>query len=197
LLPFGPEETGIPGGGTADALAKLAAELASGSLPELESDMAFRIGIGHDTHRLEPGRVLLVGGIRIEHSQGSVAHSDGDVLLHAVTDAVIGALGWGDIGEWFPDTDAQHAGADSALFLHEVMGKVAREGWRVVNADCIVFAQKPKLSPYKDAIRRRIAELLEVAPTEVNVKAKTGERVGPVGREEAICAEAVVLLERD
>jgi len=159
--------------------------------------MPLRIGIGHDTHRLEPGRMLVIGGVRIEHSQGCVAHSDGDVLLHALTDAIIGALGWGDIGEWFPDTDAQHAGADSSAFLHEVMQKAAREGWHVVNADCIVFAQRPKLSSYKETIRLRVAELLEVGAEAVNVKAKTGEHVGPVGREEAICAEAVVLLEKD
>ena len=159
--------------------------------------MEFRVGLGHDTHRLQVGKKLMIGGVEIPHKQGPVAHSDGDVLLHALTDAILGALGWGDIGEWFPDTDEAHAGADSAELLQRVMQKVTADGWRVSNADCIVFAQKPKLSPFKEAIGDRVAEVVEVDASQVNIKAKTGEKVGPVGREEAICAEVVVLLVKD
>lgn len=156
----------------------------------------FRIGIGHDTHRLLTGRQLMIGGVEIPHSQGAVAHSDGDVLLHAITDAVLGALALGDIGEWFPDTDPQHAGADSARLLADVMHRVHGHGWQLVNLDCIIFAQRPKLMPFKSAMRQRIAELLNLPADCVSIKAKTGEHVGPVGREEALCAEAVVLLKR-
>ncbi len=158
--------------------------------------MTFRVGLGHDTHRLEAGRDFFLGGLRIPHDRGCVAHSDGDVLLHALTDAILGALSWGDIGEWFPDTDPAHKGADSSELLKRVLEKVFAERWQVVNADCIVFAQRPKLSGLKMEIRDRVAGLLNVTPEQVSVKAKTGERVGPVGREEAVCAEVVVLLER-
>lgn len=158
--------------------------------------MALRIGLGHDTHRLQPETPLVLGGILIPHDRGPVAHSDGDVLLHALTDAILGALAWGDIGEWFPDTDEQHRGADSAKLLETVMQKVQAAGWSVTNVDGIVFAQRPKLSEFKPVISQRIAELLAVDVSQVNVKAKTGERVGPIGREEAIAAEVVVLLSR-
>jgi 2-C-methyl-D-erythritol 2,4-cyclodiphosphate synthase len=156
----------------------------------------FRVGIGHDTHRLLAGRRLVIGGVEIPHTHGSVAHSDGDVLLHAITDAILGALAWGDIGEWFPDDDPQHAGADSAQLLQQVVDRAHGHGWKICNIDGIVFAQRPKLLPFKPAIRQRIAEILRIAAEQVSVKAKTGEKVGPVGREEAICAEAVVLLMR-
>ncbi|QDU37573.1 2-C-methyl-D-erythritol 2,4-cyclodiphosphate synthase [Maioricimonas rarisocia] len=155
----------------------------------------FRVGLGHDTHRLIAQVPLVIGGIRIEHDRGPDAHSDGDVLLHAVTDALLGATGMGDIGEWFPDTDPQHAGADSSVLLSQVVAEVHSRGWEVINADCIVFAQKPKLSPYKQAMAQRVAELLEIPADRVNVKAKTGEKVGPIGREEAIAAEVVALLQ--
>lgn len=157
----------------------------------------FRIGLGHDTHRLEEGRPLIIGGVSIEHTHGAVAHSDGDVLLHALTDALLGALAWGDIGEWFPDTDPAFAGADSSQLLTDVYQRVRKAGWLVGNVDCTVFAQRPKLSPYKQAIRERIAQLVSLPTDCVNVKAKTGERVGPIGREEALSADAVVLLLRD
>ena len=156
-----------------------------------------RVGLGHDTHRLIADVPLMIGGIHIEHERGPDAHSDGDVLLHAVTDALLGAIGMGDIGEWFPDTDPQHAGADSAVLLTQVVQEVHRRGWNVINADCIVFAQKPKLSPYKRAMAERVAGLLEIPADRVNVKAKTGEKVGPIGREEAIAAEVVVLLQSE
>jgi len=156
----------------------------------------WRVGYGHDTHRLISGRPLVLGGVLIEHSAGLDGHSDADVLLHAITDALLGAAGLGDIGEHFPDTDPQYAGADSAKLLEAAYRAARERGWSIVNIDCTVHAQKPKLSPYKSAIRQRIAQLLALAPDSVNVKAKTGERVGPVGREEAMCADAVVLLQR-
>jgi 2-C-methyl-D-erythritol 2,4-cyclodiphosphate synthase len=153
----------------------------------------FRVGLGHDTHRLEPGRTLVIGGVRIPHDAGPVAHSDGDVLLHAITDAILGAVGRGDIGEWFPDSDPQFAGANSAELLAKVWADVGQK-WRIVNLDCTVHAQRPKLSPFKRAMAERIAGILQASVEKVNVKAKTGERVGPIGREEAIVADAVVLL---
>lgn len=155
-----------------------------------------RVGLGHDTHRLGPGLPLILGGITVPHENGCIAHSDGDVLLHAVTDALLGACALGDIGEWFPDTDPQHKGADSGELLLKVLNDVHGRGWRVVNLDCTVFAQRPKLSQYKRTIAQNVARLLGLAADRVSVKAKTGERVGPVGREEAIEASAIVLLER-
>lgn len=157
---------------------------------------AYRVGLGHDTHRLLAGRALILGGVRIEHSAGLDGHSDADVLLHAVTDALLGAAGLGDIGELFPDTDPRHAGADSSQFLAEALQRVHQAGWQPVNLDCTIHAQRPKLSAYKPAIESRLAELLELPADAVNVKAKTGERVGPVGREEAMCADAIVLIQR-
>ena len=153
-----------------------------------------RIGIGHDTHRLASGGPLRLGGIQIDHDQHLVGHSDADVLLHAVTDALFGALGRGDIGQWFPDTARENQGRDSTDFLRAAMQQVRHAGYRVVNLDCIVFAQRPKLSPHKPQICRRLAELLEVNENDVNVKAKTGESIGIIGREEAMAAQCVVLL---
>ena len=154
-----------------------------------------RIGIGHDTHRLAAGGPLRLGGVPIVHDQHLVGHSDADVLLHAVTDALLGALARGDIGQWFPDTEPENRGRDSTEFLRAAMQEVRRAGFRVVNVDCIVMAQRPKLDPYKQAIRRRLAEILAVEPGAVGLKAKTGEQVGPIGREEAIAAQCVVLLQ--
>lgn len=156
----------------------------------------FRIGEGHDTHRLEPGLPLILGGVAIPHERGAVGHSDADVLLHAVTDALLGAIAAGDIGELFPDTDPRHAGADSALFLEAARQQVVAAGWQIGNLDCTLFAQRPKLSPYKGTIREHVARLLGLPADRVSVKAKTGERVGPIGREEAISASASVLLYR-
>ena len=155
-----------------------------------------RVGLGHDTHRLEAGRRLIIGGIEIPHEKGFVAHSDGDVLLHAITDAILGAAALGDIGEWFPDTDPKYKGTDSSVFIREAAAAVRERGWEIENLDCTVFAQRPKLSPYKKAMAERIAQLLGIAPDCVNVKAKTGERVGPVGNEESIDASAIVQLIR-
>jgi 2-C-methyl-D-erythritol 2,4-cyclodiphosphate synthase len=154
----------------------------------------FRVGLGHDTHRLAMGLPLVLGGVRIEHSAGLEGHSDADVLLHALTDALLGAAGLGDIGELFPDTDPHYRGADSSLFLLEALRQVRAKGWQPVNVDCTIHAQRPKLSSFKPAIKQRVAELLNLPADAVNVKAKTGERVGPVGREEAMCADAIVLL---
>ncbi len=155
-----------------------------------------RVGIGHDTHRLEEGRPLILGGVRVEHARGLVGHSDADVVLHALTDALLGAAGLGDIGDAFPDTDPTWKGADSRLFLRAALARLNREGWRVVNVDVIVFAQEPKLGPVKNAIRASLAELLGVAPDAVNVKAKTGERVGHLGRGEAMACQVVALIDR-
>jgi 2-C-methyl-D-erythritol 2,4-cyclodiphosphate synthase len=154
-----------------------------------------RVGIGHDTHRLAPGGPLLLGGVPIPHDRHCIGHSDADVLLHAITDALLGAAALGDIGELFPDTDAVNRGRDSAEMLAVAWQKISAAGFRVANLDCVVFAQRPKLSAYKDSIRRRIADLLQLEIGRVAVKAKTGEGVGPVGREEAIMAQAIVLLE--
>jgi 2-C-methyl-D-erythritol 2,4-cyclodiphosphate synthase len=155
----------------------------------------FRIGIGHDTHRLAPGGPLRLGGIDVPHDKGAVGHSDADVLLHALTDALLGAAAQGDIGELFPDTDVLNKGRDSADFLSAALAKIRAAGYEVGNVDCIVFLQKPKLSPFKTAIRERIAALLELPIESVGLKAKTGEGVDAVGREEAIMAQAIALLE--
>ena len=156
-----------------------------------------RVGIGHDTHRLAEGRPLVLGGVRVEHPRGLVGHSDADVVLHAVTDALLGAAGLGDIGDAYPDTDPAWRGADSALFLRETLARLNRAGWRVVNLDVIVFAQEPKLGPVKGQIRDRLAELLRLDAAAVNVKAKTGEKVGHIGRAEAIACQAAVLIDKD
>jgi 2-C-methyl-D-erythritol 2,4-cyclodiphosphate synthase len=140
---------------------------------------------------------LQLGGVESPHERGLAGHSDADALLHAVIDALLGAAGRGDIGEWFPDTDPANRDCDSGDLLTEVWQQLLADGYRVVNLDCILHLQRPKLSVHKEAIRRRIAQLLAVEPERVNVKAKTGEAVGIVGREEAIVAQAVVLLTRE
>ena len=159
--------------------------------------MEFRVGLGQDCHRLSAGRRLVLGGVPIDHDRGLDGHSDADVLLHAITDAILGAAGLGDIGESFPDTDPTYKGADSAELLKSALERVHQLGWRVVNLDCTIAAERPKLSSHKPAIRKRLAELLQIAADRVNVKAKTGEKVGPVGREEAMTAEAIVLLQQE
>jgi 2-C-methyl-D-erythritol 2,4-cyclodiphosphate synthase len=157
---------------------------------------SLRIGLGHDTHRLEAGRPLVLGGVLIPHDKGPVAHSDGDVVLHAITDALLGAAGLGDIGEWFPDNDPKWQGADSKQFVQAAAAEIRRLGWHITNLDCTIHAQQPKLMTYKAGIRESLADVLDLDVELVNVKAKTGERVGPIGREEAIAADAVVLLVR-
>ncbi len=155
-----------------------------------------RVGIGHDTHRLVEGRPLLLGGVRVEHSRGLAGHSDADIVLHALTDALLGAAGLGDIGDAFPDTDPAYKDADSRFFLRETLARLNRAGYRVVNVDAIVFAQEPKLGPVKGRIRASLAELLGLELDAVNVKAKTGERVGHIGRAEALACQVVALIER-
>jgi 2-C-methyl-D-erythritol 2,4-cyclodiphosphate synthase len=156
----------------------------------------YRIGLGEDSHRTAEGGPLRIGGVDVPHSRRMVGHSDADVLLHAVTDALLGAAGLPDIGQLFPNTDAANRGRDSAEMLRLASEKVTAAGYRLVNLDCVVSAERPKLSPHKETIERRLAEILGVAPTQVNVKAKTGEGVGPVGREELIEARCVALVER-
>jgi 2-C-methyl-D-erythritol 2,4-cyclodiphosphate synthase len=162
----------------------------------MRAEPGFRIGLGHDRHRLVAGRPLILGGVRIDSDVGLDGHSDADVLLHAITDALLGALALGDIGEWFPNTSPQWANADSVVFVQAALEEVHRRGWRVGNLDCTIHAERPKLSPDKPRITARIAELLGITIEQVNVKAKTGEKVGPIGRGEAIDADAVVLLVR-
>ena len=155
-----------------------------------------RVGIGHDTHRLVEGRPLLLGGVRVAHSRGLAGHSDADVVLHALTDALLGAAGLGDIGDAYPDSDPAWKDADSRLFLRETLARLNRAGWRVVNVDVVIFAQEPKLGPIKAGIRDSLAQLLGLDAGCVNVKAKTGEQVGHIGRAEALACQAVALIER-
>ena len=154
-----------------------------------------RVGIGHDTHRLRPGGPLRLGGISIPHDRESLGHSDGDVLLHAVIDALLGAAALGDVGQMFPDTDPVNRGRDSGEMLKDALDAVLTLGWQIVNIDCIVFAQRPKLLPHRQAIRERLADILGIDAERVGLQAKTGEGVGPVGREEAVEAQCVALLE--
>ena len=155
-----------------------------------------RVGIGHDTHRLAEGRPLLLGGVRVAHARGLIGHSDADVVLHALTDALLGAAGLGDIGDAYPDIDPAWKDADSSRFLRETLARLNQDGWRVVNVDVIVFAQEPKLGPLKADIRANLASLLALDTGCVNVKAKTGERVGAIGRAEAIGCQVVALIEQ-
>lgn len=154
-----------------------------------------RIGSGYDVHRLVPGRPLILGGERIPHPRGLEGHSDADALLHAVSDALLGAAALGDLGTHFPDTDSQYAGADSGGLLREVVRRVAERGWAPVNVDCTVIAQAPRLAPHIPAMRSRLAELLGLPLDAVSVKATTPEKMGPLGREEGIAAQAVVLID--
>lgn len=155
-----------------------------------------RVGEGWDTHALVTGRPLILGGITIPHTHGLLGHSDADALLHAITDALLGAAGLGDIGRHFSDTDPQFKGADSVLLLEEAYRRVIVAGWRVVNVDSTIVAQAPKMAPHIDAMRQRIASALQVNSDVVNVKAKTAEKMGPVGEGRAIEARAVCLLWR-
>ena len=156
----------------------------------------FRVGLGHDTHRLGPGDGLVLGGITIPHDRKAIGHSDADVLLHAITDALLGAAALGDIGEMFPDTDPTNKGRDSAGMLQAALARVAAAGWRITNLDCVIFAQRPKILPHRQKIRERIAGILGSDVSAVWLKAKTGEHVGPIGDEQAIAAECVALIER-
>jgi 2-C-methyl-D-erythritol 2,4-cyclodiphosphate synthase len=156
--------------------------------------LAFRIGEGWDTHALVAGRPLMLGGVQVPHDKGLLGHSDADVLLHAITDALLGAAGLGDIGRHFPDTDARFKGADSLVLLVEAAARVHATGWRIGNIDSTIVAQAPKLAPHIPAMQARVAQALGLAPAQVNVKAKTAEKMGPVGEGLSMEARAVVLL---
>lgn len=154
----------------------------------------FRIGQGYDVHQLVEGRPLIIGGITIPYEKGLLGHSDADVLLHTVADACLGAIGAGDIGKHFPDTDPEFKGADSAKLLQYIWAIVKKEGYVLGNADCTIIAQSPKMAPYIEEMRVRIAELLDASVDQINVKATTTEKLGFTGRSEGIAAQAVVLL---
>jgi 2-C-methyl-D-erythritol 2,4-cyclodiphosphate synthase len=158
--------------------------------------VAIRIGHGYDLHRLVRERRLVLGGLEIPHSHGLLGHSDADVVLHAVSDAILGALGAGDIGQHFPDSDERYRGIASSELLKQVITLMAGQGWCVGNLDVTIHAEQPRLGPHREAIRQRIATLLEVPAERVNVKAKTNEGLDAIGRGEAIAATAVVLLEQ-
>jgi 2-C-methyl-D-erythritol 2,4-cyclodiphosphate synthase len=156
--------------------------------------MNFRIGQGYDVHALVPGRPLIIGGATVPYERGLLGHSDADVLLHAITDALFGAAGLGDIGRHFPDTDTRFAGADSRVLLRECVARIKEAGFAIVNVDSTVIAQAPKLAPHIEAMRANIAEDLGLPVARVNVKAKTNEKLGYLGRGEGIEAQAAVLL---
>lgn len=156
----------------------------------------FRIGQGFDVHQLVEGCPLIIGGVHIPHEKGLLGHSDADVLLHAVADACLGAIGAGDIGRHFPDDDPRYKDADSTELLAHVWTLVRKEGYALVNADCTIIAQKPKMAPYIEEMKAVIARLLEAERTQVNVKATTTEKLGFTGRGEGIAAQAVVLLKK-
>lgn len=158
--------------------------------------MSMRIGFGYDSHRLVEGRPFMLGGMLIPHHKGGLGHSDADALLHAITDAILGAAALGDIGTHFPDTDPVWKDADSKLLLKHVVGLVRQKGWTVGNVDCTAVLEQPKLRPHVDAMRTTIAALLGTGVEAVSVKAKTNEKMGFTGREEGVCAYAAVLLER-
>lgn len=164
------------------------------STPESGGAVRLRIGEGWDIHRLVPGRDLVIGGVKIPFDRGLLGHSDADVLLHAITDAILGAAALGDIGRHFPDTDAQFKGADSVILLAEAARRVRQAGFRIGNIDSTVIAQAPRLMAWIPAMRAAIAGALEVGPEQVNVKAKTAEEMGPVGQGQAIEARAIALL---
>lgn len=155
-----------------------------------------RIGYGYDLHRLVEGRRCWIGGVEIPSEKGLLGHSDADVLLHAITDALLGSLALGDIGSHFPDSDPDWEGRDSSFFLARIYQIILERGWRIVNIDSTVVAEAPRLRPHVESIRKRIGEILQISSDVVSVKATTNEKLGPVGREEAITAHAVVLVER-
>ncbi|MGG6268737.1 2-C-methyl-D-erythritol 2,4-cyclodiphosphate synthase [Leptolyngbya sp. AN03gr2] len=156
--------------------------------------MAIRIGNGYDIHRLVSGRDLILGGIKIEHETGLLGHSDADVLTHAIMDAMLGALSLGDIGHYFPPTDPKWAGADSIVLLEQVHQLIQEKGWKIGNIDSVIVAERPKLKPYIESMRSRLATALNLPPDCVGVKATTNEKMDAVGSEDAIVAHAVVLL---
>lgn len=158
---------------------------------------AMRVGIGHDLHPLVADRPLVLGGVDVPHPRGLEGHSDGDVLTHAVADALIGASGQGDIGQWFPDTDERYRGAASLELLQQIASSLAEAGWRIQNVDASVVAQRPRLAPFLATMRSNLAGALQIEVDAVNVKATSPEYVGSLGREDAIAAFATALIQRD
>ena len=154
----------------------------------------FRVGIGHDVHRLIEGRKLMLGGVEVSHTHGLSGHSDADVVLHAICDAILGAAGMGDIGEHFPNTDAKYQGLSSSFFLQEVNKKTGDAGWEIENVDVMILAQEPKLQEFKQKMKYHIARELNIEHSKVNIKAGTNEGLGYIGAQEGIAAYAVVLL---
>ena len=159
--------------------------------------MKIKVGMGFDVHRLVPDRDLWLGGIRIDHTLGLLGHSDADVLIHAICDALLGAAGLRDIGFHFPDSDPQYKGIDSKVLLTHTVRLLAEKGWRIGNVDATVCAERPKLNPHIPAMQQTLAPLLEIDEEDVNIKATTTEKLGFTGREEGISAYAVVLIEKD
>lgn len=164
-------------------------------IPGFSYNPIMRAGMGFDSHPFSEDRPLVIGGVNIPHHRGLSGHSDADVLLHAVSDALIGAAGLTSIGELFPDTDPRYKDADSALLLQEVFNRIRRLGYRIVNLDCTILAEEPMLVPYRDRMRERIAGLLEIEISQIAIKPKRGEGMGFIGRAEGIAALAVVLLD--
>ena len=156
-----------------------------------------RVGFGYDSHRLAEGRPLVLGGVRVEHNRGLAGHSDADAVLHAIADAIYGAVAAGDIGEHFPDTDPKYKDADSSIFVRHAVKIAAEAGYRPANCDVTILAEQPRLADHKPAMRSNVAKLLGLGPECVSVKAKTNEHLGPIGRGEAIAAIAVVLMTAD
>lgn len=156
--------------------------------------MNIRIGNGYDIHQLVEGRPLILGGVKIPHALGLLGHSDADVLTHSIMDALLGALGLGDIGHYFPPSDPKWKGADSMLLLEQVSGIIQSQGWTIGNIDSTIVAEKPKLKPHLKTMRSTLADKMAIATEQISIKATTNEKLGPVGREEGICAYAVVLL---
>jgi len=156
----------------------------------------FRSGLGYDLHRLVDGAKLILGGIEIPFEKGLDGHSDADILLHALTDALLGAASMGDIGEIFPPSDEQWKGADSSIFLRHARELLEGYGWKIVNVDAVIIIEKPKILPYRDSIRQNVARILNVDPSLVGIKAKSAEGVGPIGRGEAAEAHAIAMISR-
>jgi len=154
-----------------------------------------RIGIGYDIHRIAEDRDLVIGGVKIPYIKGLLGHSDADVLLHAVSDAILGAIGETDIGEHFPDTDPAYKGASSVILLKKVVEIAAEKGYKVLNIDTVLIAEEPKIKPFKDDMKENISRVLKIPKDSVNIKATTNEGVGPIGRGEAMAAHAAVLME--
>lgn len=160
------------------------------------SDIMIRIGNGYDVHVLAEGRKLMLGGVEIPHTKGVLGHSDGDVLVHAIMDAMLGALALGDIGQHFPDTDMKYENIDSTILLKRVKELITKRGYKIINLDSIIVLQKPKVKPYIEAMRKRIAEVLEIDVEQVSVKATTEEKLGFTGDESGVKSYCVVLLEK-